>query len=541
MNYIKQHLINRVVKFSALLMAVSLIASCDKGFKELNTNPNVYTDPVIGNLFTISEIRTAGVGTNDRNRVSIKYLAGTNQYMASLGTNWSGDKNFENGQFGDLFETIYSVHLKELVQMLAVTKDKPEMINYYAIGSIWRVFVLHRATDIYGDVPYKEAGLGFINGTFKPKYDKQSDIYPLMLSELQTAIGQLDPVKPSFGSSDVIYAGNTAKWKTFGYSLMLRLGMRMSNVDPAKSKEWVQKAIAGGVMKSNADMAKVDHAPGSTNSENRDAAELKRESFSESNQGKGPVKLSKTLVDYLVSYNDPRLPFYATLWEGNILSMQSAKLSTTTNPALQKGLPNGYDATTIKSVIPAWSSTMLAGYSEPNTGTIASLSAPTVIQSYAEVEFLLAEASLRGWDASSAATHYTAAVNASMKSTSIFPSQVLYPGGGPFSISQTAIDNYLLAHPLNGATFDLQMQQLYTQFYLAHFMWYDNFEEFAAIRRTGYPVLVPPNYPGNFTGGKALVRLRYPVSEATLNKENYDAAVAVQGPDLYTTPVWWDK
>jgi hypothetical protein len=37
--------------------------------------------------------------------------------------------------------------------------------------------------------------------------------------------------------------------------------------------------------------------------------------------------------------------------------------------------------------------------------------------------------------------------------------------------------------------------------------------------RTGYPVLVPPNYPGNFTGGKMLLRLKYPVSEASLNTE----------------------
>ncbi|MEJ7768488.1 MAG: SusD/RagB family nutrient-binding outer membrane lipoprotein [Chitinophagaceae bacterium] len=541
MNNIKTYSINGAVKYCFLVAGLVLIISCDKGFESMNKNPNVYTNPVLGNLLTTSQVRTAGVGTNDRNRVGIKYFAATNQYMAALGTNWSGDKNFENGQFGDLFETIYSVHLKELVQMIQLTKDNPEFINYYAIGSIWRVYILHRATDMYGDVPYKEAGLGFANGTFKPKYDKQSEIYPLMLTELQTAIGQLNAAKPTLGASDIIYSGDLNKWKTFAYSLMLRLGMRMSNVDPVKSKEWVVKAITGGVMKSNADMAIVRHAPGSTNSENRDAAELKRESFPESNQGKGPVKLAKTLIDYLVRYNDPRLPFYATMWEGNILSMQAAKLATTTNPALQKGLPNGYDATTIKSVIPTWSNNMLAEYSEPNTGTIASLSAPSVILSYAEVEFLLAEASLRGWDASPATAHYNAAVNASMKSTSIFPQAVLFPGGGAFAISQAAIDSYLLAHPLNGASFALQMEQLHTQFYLAHFMWYDNFEAFSNIRRTGYPVLTPPNYPGNFTGGKALVRLRYPVSEATLNKENYDAAVATQGEDQYTTPVWWDK
>jgi hypothetical protein len=72
MKYKKQNLISRTLTISFLLAIVSLIASCDKGFEEMNKNPNVYTEPVIGNLFTMSEVRTAGVGTADRNRVSIK-------------------------------------------------------------------------------------------------------------------------------------------------------------------------------------------------------------------------------------------------------------------------------------------------------------------------------------------------------------------------------------------------------------------------------------------------------------------------------------
>ncbi|MEO5592473.1 MAG: SusD/RagB family nutrient-binding outer membrane lipoprotein [Chitinophagaceae bacterium] len=540
MSYIKQYLITRVLLTGMLFLGALVISSCDKGFESMNTNPNAYTEPVLGNLFTMSQVRTAGVGTADRNRVSIKYFAGTNQYMASLGTNWSGDKNFENGQFGDLFETIYPIHLKELAQMLDLTKDKPELINYYAMGSIFRVFILHRATDVYGDVPYTDAGKGYTDAIFKPKYDKQADIYPKMLAELETAIKQLDASKANLGSSDIMYGGSIPKWKTFGYSLMLRLGMRLSNADAVKSKEWVQKAIAGGVMKSNDDIAYVKHTTGSTNSENRDAAELKRESFPESNQGKGLVKLSKTLVDMLQAKNDPRIPFYCTLWDGNILGQQNAKLPASTNPALQKGLPNGYDASTIKTIMPAWSNDQLVSYSEPNTGTIASLTAPTVLQSYAEVEFLLAEASARGWDASSAATHYESGINASMKMVSFFPTPVLFGSPAAFSIPQSTIDAYVAANPV-GAGLTQQMGQIHTQFYLALFMLYDNFESFANIRRTGIPALVPPNYPGNFTGGKMLLRLKYPVSEAALNKENYDAAIASQGPDLYTTPVWWDK
>ncbi|HZE85039.1 MAG TPA: SusD/RagB family nutrient-binding outer membrane lipoprotein, partial [Puia sp.] len=327
--------------------------------------------------------------------------------------------------------------------------------------------------------------------------------------------------------------GSTAKWKTFAYSLMLRLGMRLTKVDPTNAKIWVQKAIAGGVMQSNADMAFLAHTAANSNTWNYDAEELKRESFPESSVGKGPVKLGKTLIDLLQGYSDPRLPFYATLWQGNINSQQAAQLPITTNPALQKGLPNGYDATTIKTVIPGFTNDQLVNYSEPNTGTIANYSSPTVFQSYAEVEFLLAEAALRTWGPGTPAGHYNAAITASMRSTTIFP--------GGIVISQTAIDAYLAAQPLNGATFDDQMKLIHTQFYLAHFMWYDNFEAFANQRRSGYPVLVAPNYAGNFTGGQALRRLRYPISETVLNTANYNAAIAGQGADLYTTRVWWDK
>ncbi|MEH6306768.1 SusD/RagB family nutrient-binding outer membrane lipoprotein [Olivibacter sp. CPCC 100613] len=523
------------------IMAIAmLLSACDKGFEAMNQNPNAFTDPVLGNLFTTSLIRTAGTGTPDRNRTNIKYFAGTMQYMASLGINWSGDKNYENNQFGDLFETIYGTHLKELQQLIAAIEEKPELVNEGAMANIWRVFVLHRATDMYGDVPYTEAGQGYISGTFKPRYDKQSAIYPMMLASLETAAQQLDPSKSTFGNNDVLYQGDVAKWKTFAYSLMLRLGMRLSNVDPGQSKNWVEKAIAGGVMTNNDDIAKIEHVAGNENTQNWDAFELKRESLPESNAGKGPVKLGKTLIDALVDRDDPRLSFYATLWQGNIVAEQSARLPASTNPTLQQGLPNGYDANTIRNVFPGFSNEMLAEFSEPNTGTIASLNAPTIILSYSEVEFLLAEAALRGWGSGTAAEHYNKAITANMQSTSLFPITTLYTGQSIIPI--TIINSYLARNPLDeSASFDKQMEQIFTQFWLAHFMYYDNFEAFSTWRRTGYPLLDPPNYPGNFTGGKHLVRLRYPVSEATLNKENYDQAIADQGSDLYTTPVWWDK
>ena len=63
------------------------------------------------------------------------------------------------------------------------------------------------------------------------------------------------------------------------------------------------------------------------------------------------------------------------------------------------------------------------------------------------------------------------------------------------------IDSYVAAHALNtGGTVAQQMEQIYNQFWVGIFP--DAQEVYANYRRTGYPALVPNNYPGNATGGK---------------------------------------
>ncbi len=533
MNCIKNKVIN--ITFKIGVMCVMLLTACDKGFEELNVNPNAYTEPALNPLFTTSLIRTVGTGTADRNRTNIKYVSGAMQYHATLTDFWYGEKGIVHAQTGNFFETVYTSQLRELVVVISKTEGDQNQVNQNAIAKIWRVFALHRVTDAYGDVPYKEASMGS-EGIFKPKYDKQSAIYPWMLQDLELAIAQLNTSKGSFGGADVIYKGSVQKWKAFAYSLMLRLGMRMTKVDANLSKQWVQKAIAGGVMQSNADIAKLEHTPTGANTWNWDARELKRESLPEGSQGLGLVKMGKTFIDLLQANNDPRLPFYATLWEGNINSKQGQVITETTKASLQKGLPHGYDPGTIIQAVPGWTSSMLKTYSEPNTATIANFSSPSIILSYSEVEFLLAEAALRGWGPGTSEEHYHKAIKANMESASLYPNSSLAPMG----ITQTEITDYLAAHLLTGSDSD-KMKQINTQFYLAHYMYLDFFEAWSNWRRTGIPDLAPIKYSLNTTGGLPIRRLMYSFEEKALNTENLDAAIAVQGPDTYTTRVWWDK
>ena len=117
-----------------------------------------------------------------------------------------------------------------------------------------RAFLYARVTDYYGSVPYTEAEKASA-GTFFPKYDKQKDIYTDLLKELDEASADLDASRPDdgFSSADLYYNGDIAKWKRWGYSLMLRAAMKISNADAATAGTYVAKAVAGGVFISNND------------------------------------------------------------------------------------------------------------------------------------------------------------------------------------------------------------------------------------------------------------------------------------------------
>ncbi|WP_246343602.1 SusD/RagB family nutrient-binding outer membrane lipoprotein [Adhaeribacter radiodurans] len=508
-----------------------LLTACDNGFEEMNKNPNAYIEPVVGSLFSYNIIRTAGASDDNTLYPNDKLSGAFMQFFASLNPyQWTGDKYLAKAGYSDgLFNAGYNVELKENIQILNLTKDNPTQSNLYNIARIWRVYIMHRITDMYGDVPYFEAGQGYINGLYKPKYDPQSAIYADMLKELDEAALALDPAKPSYGAADFLYAGNTDKWKKFAYSLMLRLGMRLTKVDAGMAESWVKKAIAGGVMQSNADLAKLNHTDGTALQFYWSGRELRGgEGVPPSAKGKGYGKMAQTFVEHLKTTQDPRLPFYITLWPGNA---DPTQLPTSTEPSKQKGLPNGYDYSTIKTIIPNWTDDMLAEYSEINLNTVGNNATPSIFQSYAEVELYLAEAALRGWGPGDAKTHYETAVKASMDM------QPLYPGG--MSVTEEEYAAYLVANPYVGGSFDEQMEQIHTQLWASLFM--NNIEVYANWRRTGYPKLTPTNYSGNETGGQIPRRLPYPQSEASLNTENYAEAVKNQGPDLFSTRVWWDK
>jgi len=502
------------------LAAIGL-SSCDKGYKELNTNPDAVSQPTPQYVFTLSEYYGAGAGGHYGSSSS-DLLLGTMQYTTSYNDVAGFGSKYILSQVqatAGPFSAAYPDEINQLNVVIKAVKTDPSKVNMLAIARIWRAYCFAHLTDLYGDIPYAQAGLGYDSAVYKPAYDQQSSIYPSILGELDAAAQSLDASKASFGSSDLIYGGSPGQWKKFAYSLMLRLGMHLTKVDAAAAQTWVTKAIAGGVITQDADIAKMSYiATGQDLNKNPQILDLWNSDYIAQNGQTNTEggKYADTWISYLQSTNDPRLPVISVVWVNK-------KPDTTSS--IQKGMPQN-----IPNKLPS----NFVTYSEPNPATVLGLGSPKLLFTAAESYFLMAEAALRGWySGATAASLYESGVRAAMRHWSII-------AGAAGTISQPAIDAYVANNPLlTAGSFDQQMGQIYTQFWVSIFPNAD--EVYNNWRRTGYPALVPNNYPTNATGGQIFRRFQYPISEQSLNTDNYNAAVTRQGPDLITTRIWWDK
>ncbi len=497
------------------LLGLATVVSCKKNFTELNTNPNAVSSPTPQYIFTKAEY--------DGTANMANLLLGTMQYTTSFNDVSGFGSKYVAAQVNttsSFFSNAYPNEINEIGEVIRAVTGDPTRINLLAEARIWRVYCFSRLTDLYGDIPYSQAGQGYSNSVYTPAYDAQKDIYANMLTELDQAASGLDASKATFGAADLIYSGNTTQWKKFAYSLMLRLGMRMTKVDLASAQTWATKAIAGGVITADADVAKMVYV-GSGQDINKNPLALfwqnndynpKNAVPGFSNQEGG--KYQDVFINYLKQNSDPRLGVISVVYANGVADTTASK---------QQGM------SALLSSKPA----NFGSLSEPNQNTLLLLNSPRLVFTAAESNFLLAEAALRGWYSGASVTSlYQNGISAAMRQWALF--------GSAGTITTNQINTYINYHQLvTSGTMAQQLSQIYTQFWVGVFP--DAQEVFASYRRTGYPALTPNNYPGNATGGVIFRRLLYPVTEQNLNSTSYSAAIARQGADNILTRVWWDK
>lgn len=514
------------------------MTSCDSNFEELNTDPNragaTVFDP---NLI----LPTASFGYGDMMTGYTGAILFQSMWIQAMASTSTGGANYysnadkyvisgsTNSYIANVWNTGYSTASRiQQMQKLAATK---EMNNLVAVGGIFKVLTISFISDVYGDVPYSEA-LKADEGITQPSYDSQSLAYISMLTELEASLGALsasgDPIR-----NDVIYGGDIAKWRRFGYSLMLKLAMRLVKKDPTAARDWVQKAVAGGVFSSPDDDALIpgDEGNGYSNS-SANALNVPDDIYE--------VRWSKKMIDYLKSTNDPRLSVIAEVPNPGLVANRAGSEGNS-DPSVQIGLPNGFDLRGGEFDIsrhpdfPGGTGSgndlaPIGAYSRP-TSIYRDRNAPIFALTYAEIQLLLAEAALRGWTTGSAADYYRSGVTGAFTSMAKF-------GGGSISSGDASV--YMAANPLDISSMDASMKMINEQIWATTSLFANFVEAWNNWKRSGYPELTPVNFPGNFSSGQIPRRQPFPNGETSLNAEALNSAVARMGGDDWITRTWWD-
>ncbi len=531
----------RKLIYCAPLAAVLMIGCNKDSLKNLNINPQAASTIDVNFLFTSAQLGTASGGSrgDDRYidwRTNIGIASTAIQQAASItDISNTGDKYLNNVESNEApFQFIYT-DLRSLATILKQTApggwSEGQNNNTRQAARILRAFLFQRLTDYYGSIPYSEASQGE-EGIFFPKYDKQKAIYTDLLKELDEASAAFGAAEAGFSKADLYYSGDITKWKRWGYSLMLRIAMRVSNRDAALANTYITKAIAGGVFQSNADNVIVPMAEGPSLWTNQNG--ISRAYYPA--DGGNSTFLSKTLIDFLKGANaastaddDPRLMIltggigsWAAVGSGTSWTLATP---TSGDPLNQKGMPNGYDLNGLKALEGNPALDINATYSKINT-KLLDRAEPYMLMNYGEVRLLLAEAAQRGLGGlapAAALTHYTEGVKASMQMYTIYDAS--------FTVSDAQVTAYLAAHVFNVEKPALEM--IAAQSWVNHFLnWWEAWTEW---RRTRLPVLVPTNYPGNVTGGKIFERLKYPTTEVAGNP-NYAAGATTND---WITKLWF--
>ncbi len=503
----------------SLLILFTAVTSCTKKLEELNINK---VNPT--SLDPILLLNNSVINTSFPTKTVIYEMAIVQQMVTPNGGVLAGGNfNVDSRDAGGATWPAYFQNvIKYAHDAIAKSKDVPARSNLYNMARIWQTYAFMILTDTHGSIPYTEGGAGLTDQIFFPKYDQQQDIYPKLIQELTDATAALS-ASGAIESSDVLYGGDIAKWKKFGYSLLLRAGMRLSKVDATKAQSTVQAAFNGGVITVNADNAYMRHDNNYLNPIGNMLNSTEAANW----------YLVKSFVDTLKNNNDPRLPAIAIRYKGATSGPEQTPAVGSTAPADQIGMPMGYDNGSIVARATADGLASFYDYSQVDRRRMAKSSAPMFFVTAAQTNLLLAEARLRGWiTTGTVAQYFSDGIKAHMDQLAT------YDAGS--AVAAAARDAYVTAHPL---VVGREMEQIGTQYWIASFL--NGPEAFANFRRTGYPALTPNPYgqPSNpdVPNGTFPRRIGYPTTELSVNKANVDAATAVMGPDKLSTRVWWDK
>lgn len=564
--------------FIGLLMAGVVISACSKEYMEGMNTDSSKVEVLDPNMqLTTALLQTYGdFSLMDTYR---SYITGLTQHFAGGWnvSNFAGSVNPEDDQMRLLWDRMYTVSVKNLIDGIVNSEDKP---NVNAALRIHYVYLISVLTDVYGDVPCTEAGKGYIEKNSTPKYDKQEDIYDFFFTELAACVKQLGTGNDRITGDVTSMAGDVAAWKRYANSLRMRFAMRISDVDPERAQQEFEDALieAGGYIDTAAEDAYIKYMNSPfTSYEGAADYDFRVNALGAILYGQdaeSPTFVSTTFYNLMKDNNDPRLyricRHYLNLkrsnvtpdaeWNVDMTDEVLAYYERTDGVEIEPCNPgaawwNNWVNPPANSEIPTLERLVLkypdAGFDKNNYHVrmlrpflsidFEQPDTPGFLISSAEVNFLLAEAATKGWTVTGTAENYfKAGISGAM---AILNDHYL---GDDRKISAAETEAYI-NRMVSGLATNAR-EAINTQSWLLNFM--NPSEAWANLRRSDYPVLIDRSkldkFENDFTypdpDMSAPTRLKYPVLESKYNTANYKEAIErLGGTDNWHAKVWWDK
>jgi len=526
------------IKYIILLLTITIgFSGCTEDFDELNTDPTNLTESsidltTIGLVFAQSQhgaMLHSPIGPTSfypwRFQTSQSLFSDIYvQYFATTAANFDSDKNvIVGGWNAATWDGFYS-HCASQLKFFEEFTAENELPVENAIAKVWKTFAYNRITDFYGPIPFSQFG----NGETSVAYDTQESIYKTAFVTLDEAVAILKTSTSSttiLGNNDGIFNGNVESWLKFANTLRLRLAIHIKYVEPALAKTEAEKAVADGVIESNADNALLSTTPSSKNGYNVITAW-------------GEFRMSAAMESVLKGYQDPRMSIFYT---------PAANGDSDGDGIPYEGMRNGQskgdkgNATldfngSNSDMGPQWLPAALAD------GT------PIRVMRAAEAYFLRAEGALEGWNMGGTTQElYENGITMSLAeydvSNASYATSVKTPATVGDVNNTPALSNIPVKFDTAGSA-ERKLEQIMTQKWLA--LYPDSWESWTDVRRTGYPKLYDrlnsdnPDVPANMV----MRRVTFVTAEYDNNSDAVNTAVALpemSGGDKGSTKLWWDK
>ncbi|MGV8878462.1 MAG: SusD/RagB family nutrient-binding outer membrane lipoprotein [Sphingobacteriaceae bacterium] len=553
-----------VSKYIAVMaLATVVFTACKKNYGDINTDPTIVTKPDIKYLLSYAQERLMTYNGGEWIWEGMEQLFRFTQHVTASPYEITSNVNSRYGVY-------YSQILPNLFEIRRQISTMPDKAQYQKMEAVtYVVQILHgiKVTDMNGSIPYKQAMQGRYEGNYSPVFDPQQALFNTWLAELDNSIGVLSNSaladQLSYGNADIFYKGDWQKWVKLANTLKLRIASRLENQDATKAAAIFKQVMQDAIGPIDNDEAQLSYTNPNFSPFGNDI------NYRSARYG------SSSIIKFLKSTNDPRLPIYFesndltgsyadTLAKYSValpafinpadpyINFQGAPADWTTNPTVAGYISNAFSVgnTNRNNSISRYfliSPINRKFFSPRLNGATGNYT--DVLVTNAESCLLVAEFIQKGYGngvntGGTAEDWYKKGITSSIKTMNAIAvsaqSVTGFIGDGTVRI-QNYINGPNVA--FNGTN---NLERIYIQQYLN--LYRNASEAFVFVRRTGYPKN-NSTYYARETFNESIPRRWWLTDPGEVNRQNWQTAMTEQGftpnaqdlPTLSSQRIWYDK